>query len=720
MPTIADVAKLAGVSPGTVSRVMNGAMNVNPDTRTKVELAISKLGYQPNFQARSLRSKRTDTIALAIPELTNYFWTTVARGVQDAAQANGYHVIICNTYARSRQNLRYLESIYGRVDGMILSRRSEWMALAGDEHASRQSMDSREKPIVFVGQSQAARWYVDNVYSDSVSGAFALTQHLIELGHRKIAVVTGRQSSTSASDRVLGYCMALADACIPIDQQRICWGEYERDTAERLTHDLMERLPDTSAIVASNNEIAIGVINALEKQHIAVPERVAVVCFDDFYPDSRFASFMTVASQAPYDIGVNATQLLLKRLTSDDYSRPQTVVLPSRLIIRQSSGGVPNTVDVNSSFENVQGQLIAPLPREKIMALANDIGMVAQVTLPPGDGDMMQVHKAEVNLLKQVLRHETVDETHLPHFEYSIHNDALYRYVLEHEPHYEFVNRAPMVTPEDQIGFAQRSGIAAIACRFPHHVTIDSNQTGDSDTLPFDFPLLTDQIDFFDHYVRAARSTNVGIAADFRGIVADTLTLYEALHSTHAELQPSIVQKIANTLFDYQSKVMQLICDRFGTDLAFVILSDDLANEHGLRFPVDVFNSVFCKHIQQMVRIAHEHDLSTVLYSRGKIDALMNLISDLGFDGLYIAQPEANNLGAVKPAAVGRLGLLGGIPCSLLAHGEDEAIVKHVAAAVSFLASGGGYVGGVSAEITDNIPVKNFFSYLRALPNGKA
>src|SRR5215213_7671818 len=150
MPTIADVAKLAGVSTGTVSRVMNSAENVNPDTRLKVNQAISALGYEPNFQARSLRSKRTDTIALAIPELTNYFWTTIARGVQEASQANGFHVLICNTYARSRHNLRYLESIYNRVDGMILSRRSEWGVLAGEGHAARQSLDSREKPIVFV------------------------------------------------------------------------------------------------------------------------------------------------------------------------------------------------------------------------------------------------------------------------------------------------------------------------------------------------------------------------------------------------------------------------------------------------------------------------------------------------------------------------------------------------------------------------------------------
>src|SRR5262245_16957358 len=130
MPTIADVAKLAGVSTGTVSRVMNGAENVTPETRVKVDQAIAKLGYEPNFQARSLRNKRTDTIALALPELSNYYWTTVARGVQDASQAKGYHVLICNTTGRPSTYLRYLEQMTSRVDGMILSRRSERVVAA--------------------------------------------------------------------------------------------------------------------------------------------------------------------------------------------------------------------------------------------------------------------------------------------------------------------------------------------------------------------------------------------------------------------------------------------------------------------------------------------------------------------------------------------------------------------------------------------------------------
>src|SRR5579859_422319 len=235
MSTIADVAKLAGVSAGTVSRGLNGATNVNPDTRSRVEQAIATLSYQPNVQARSLRNKRTDMLALAIPELTNYFWTTLARGVQSAAQSSGYHVIICDTYAEHPDSLHYLESINNRVDGMILSRQSEWAALTGENvQPPALATKTDDKPIVVVGQSQASNWNVDNVYSDSISGAFALTEHLIQLGRQKIAIITGRQSSSSARDRVAGYCMALSNAQVLIDPDLICWGKYERQTAERL------------------------------------------------------------------------------------------------------------------------------------------------------------------------------------------------------------------------------------------------------------------------------------------------------------------------------------------------------------------------------------------------------------------------------------------------------------------------------------------------------
>ena len=709
MATIADVAKLAGVSTGTVSRVMNGAENVHPETRARVQQAIEQLEYEPNFQARSLRIKRTDTIGLAMPELANYFWTTVAQGVQDASQAKGYHVLICNTSGRPNNTLRYLDLMVSRVDGMILSRRSERMV-------GQNSSSSREKPIVFVGQSQAASWNVDNVYSDSISGAFALTQHLIQLGHEKIAIVTGRQSSASASDRVAGYAMALADAKIAIDPERICWGEYERKTAERLTDDLIERLPETTAIFAANNEIAIGVIRALEKRQITVPDSLAVVCFDDFYPDSRFATLMTVASQSAYDLGVNAAQLLLNRLNSDDYLRPQTVVLPPRLIVRQSSGGTPTLVESDSAIGTVQGQLISPLPRGKIVALAAEVSPFMQVTLPLSDVHLLQANKPQNTAIKRALRRKDPDAP-LAHFEYAVTSRTLYRYVLEHEPRYELIGQTSLIVPEDQIEFAQRTGITVIPCRYPYPPTLAVFESaGNYDNeLPFEFPSLTDQLDFFDRYVRTARNTNVGIAADFRSIFADTLRVLEVLNPANNE-QRGWMHRIAEDLLHYQRKIVQLIGDRFAADFAFVLFSDDLANEDGLRVPLPLFEDVFAPCIQRLTHPAREHNLPTVLYTPGNLDGLLPLIGQLGFDAVYVADAELNDLAALKHSANGSLSFMGGIPPTALANGTSAA---EMGALLARAATGGGYVAGVSGEIDDQVPLANFFTLLNALSVGR-
>lgn len=713
MVTIADVAKLAGFSTGTVSRVMNGSKNVSKEATLKVNHAIKTLGYKPNLQARSLRNKRTDTIALAIPELTNDFWTSIARGVQDVCQPNGYHVLICNTGAKYGNYRPYLELMVNRVDGMILSRSSERsVATPTGTDPAQQSKNSREKPVVFVGQSQAASWNVDSVYSNSIAGAFALTKHLIDLGHQKIAIITGRQTSTSASNRVAGYCMALAEAKIPIDSQMICWGEYSRKTSERLTEELIKQLPQTTAIVAANNEIAIGVINALEKLGLSVPQPIAVVCFDDFYPDSRFASLMTVASQSPYDIGLNAAQLLVNRLNGNDYLRAQTIMLPPRLIIRRSCGGDPSPIIEQDTFDNVQGQLILPLPRHKLLALATEINSVIQSTTSISDEPQRHANK-------QMLRHKTFDFSSVSHFEYAITSRVIYQYILERQPNYEMIGQSQHITIEDQIEFAQRSNITTIPCRFPYQPApsqSDSTWTKDSGLPLFDVPFLSDQLDLFDRYVRAARSTNVGIVGDFRGIFADTLRTYKILNSLDQDIENKLFQEVADELLAYQTKVVQLVCDRFATDLAFVIFSDHLADGEGLRIPIDDFESVFSERIQRLIHPAKEHGLLTVLHTGGKVETTIPLIQQLGFDAVYIAQPELCDLVALKEMANGKLSFMGGIPISTLINGTSPDYIRTLN---SLFASNGGYVAGVSDEITDDVPIENYLSFLDAISDGK-
>ena len=205
----------------------------------------------------------------------------------------------------------------------------------------------------------------------------------------------------------------------------------------------MEQLPDTTGIVAANNEIAIGVIQALERRRLPVPEAIAVVCFDDFYPDSRFATLMTVASQSPYDLGLNAAQLLLNRLNSHEHLRPQTIVLPLRLIVRQSSGSEPSLVDAETAYDNVQGQLIPSLPRAKIMRAGrgdefDHSGRAAACQRRTPDSDQ----QTQIASVQRALRRDAGTSTAIPHFEYAITGRALYRYVLERDPETEFFGQS--------------------------------------------------------------------------------------------------------------------------------------------------------------------------------------------------------------------------------------------------------------------------------------
>jgi LacI family transcriptional regulator len=331
LPTISDVAKQAGVSPATVSRVIQGAKPVKPATREKVERAIEELGYVPSAVARSLRSKRTRAVALVVPDITNAFWTTVARGVEDIAQRQDYSVLLCNTDENPAKQLRYLDVVASqRVDGVII-------APYDSDARNLAKLRDRNIPTVIIDR-RIEGWDVDSVYGDSISGARAVVKHLIGLGHRWIAMISGPMNTSTAEDRVTGYCMALAEAGIPIDPRLIRRGEFRAASGEKLAHQVLDEGLKPTAIFAANNAIAMGVIEAVEMQGLRIPQDIALVCFDDFPYVSCLFPFLTVVVQPAYDMGANAAQLLLSRLDSEVSLQPRHVVLPTRLIIRHSCG----------------------------------------------------------------------------------------------------------------------------------------------------------------------------------------------------------------------------------------------------------------------------------------------------------------------------------------------------------------------------------------------
>lgn len=331
MTTIADVARLAGVSEVTVSRVINGAGNVHPTTRERVESAINELHYLPSVAARSLRSKRTHALALIVPDITNPFWTTIARGVEDAAQSQSYSVLLCNTDENPDKQSRYIDVVIGqRVDGVIIAPYSS-------EAAQLKRLRDRSIPTVAIDR-RIDGWEVDSVTGDSFSGAYALVRHLIDLGHQRIAVISGPQTASSAEDRVGGYTFALEQAGIQVDPRLILRGEYRSANGEMLASRLLDQGLQFTAIFACNNAIAVGVLAALEKRSLHIPRDISLVSFDDIPYLSDVLPFLTVAIQPAYEMGLRSASLLLGRLTGTDGESPCRVVFPTTLVIRYSCG----------------------------------------------------------------------------------------------------------------------------------------------------------------------------------------------------------------------------------------------------------------------------------------------------------------------------------------------------------------------------------------------
>src|SRR5512135_31962 len=206
MPNIRDVAKLAGVAPITVSRVINNSGYVTEETRQRVQEAIDKLGYVPNSLARSLRSRKTRMLALLLTDITNPFWTTVARGVEDAASDAGFTVILCNTDESETEQDRYLRIILEKqVDGVLL-------VPVRDPVEPVRTIRAQQVPMVVLDRRVPESLDTDVVRSDSEGGAYRLVNLLISLGHRRIAILTGPHDVSTAEDRVSGYRRALKDA----------------------------------------------------------------------------------------------------------------------------------------------------------------------------------------------------------------------------------------------------------------------------------------------------------------------------------------------------------------------------------------------------------------------------------------------------------------------------------------------------------------------------
>lgn len=325
-----DVARIAGVSASTVSHVLNGTRKVDSGTRMRVEAAIEETGYRRNVVARSLAAGRTNTIGLSIAALTNPYFGSLVHAVERALSDAGYVLIVGDSHDHVTSEKRVTDSLLDRqVDGMIVA------PAAGSEGVALPDIIRTGTPLVLI--DRGVDLDCDQVGPENVSSARSLTEHLLDLGHRRIAVVRGLAGISSTTERFEGYTTALADRGIAVDPGLVLEGDSNTDVAEREVHALMSTSDRPTALVSLNNAMTIGALKALRALGLSIPADVAFVCYDDFEWSDLFEPKLTAAAQDVETIGATAVDLLLRRIRGHE-AEPQRISVPTTFHHRNSCG----------------------------------------------------------------------------------------------------------------------------------------------------------------------------------------------------------------------------------------------------------------------------------------------------------------------------------------------------------------------------------------------
>ena len=335
MATIYDVAKLAGVSTATVSRAINDSGYVSEETKRGVLQAMEELGYVPSGGSRHTGLQTNLLIALIIPDITNPFFPAVVRGVDDFIGNKGYQLVLCNTGGGVDKELAILQVlIEKRVDGLICAPTHDGkttIALAR-KHSIPMVMLDR------VGENLP----VDCIATDHQIGAYKAVQHLLNLGHRRIAHVAGPREIPSAGERRRGYIAALEDYGVPLDLELIVQGDYTQHTGRWALERLMEMGEPPTAVLTSNDLNAVGLMEKAAERGVHIPNDLSVCGFDDIEYATIVSPKLTTVSQDKYELGKLAAEYLLRRI-QNPATVPRYIQLEPDLVVRASTTVPPSS-----------------------------------------------------------------------------------------------------------------------------------------------------------------------------------------------------------------------------------------------------------------------------------------------------------------------------------------------------------------------------------------
>ena len=328
--TIRDVARKARVSVATVSRVLTGKQPVREPTRKRIETAIDRLGYAPHGAARSLITRRTNTVGVLLPDIYGEFFSELIRGIDATMRRHGYHVLVSGSHGDRGETGAMLRAMRGRVDGLIvLSPES------GSHILPRHFGESL--PVVLLNSAVDGRAF-DLINIENYDGAFAMVRHLSDQGHRRIAFIKGPDANRDASERLRGYRDAIAAISAERSPELVQSGDFREETGYRAGQRLLALSRRPTAIFASNDAMAVGCLCALQEAGVRVPADIALAGFDDI-PIARFtAPPLTSVRVSIAELGRAAAERVLHAVKSHNRQKPMHMTLPTELVIRDSTG----------------------------------------------------------------------------------------------------------------------------------------------------------------------------------------------------------------------------------------------------------------------------------------------------------------------------------------------------------------------------------------------
>lgn len=331
MATIKEIAEAAGVSIGTVSNVLNHLPTVREAARKRVLDAIDELGYQPSLLGRALRKDKTSMIVMIVPDITNPFFPGLVRGAEDMAFENGFRLVLCNSDNDVAKEATYIREMHAyRPSGLIIAP-ADLSKGAEDTKAYLKAGAG----VVYVDRIPA-KWKGDSVTSDHEHGAYVATKHLIELGHQRIATVTGPLSAPSARSRLEGFRRAMLGERLKVPAQYIEEAEFNKSAGHEKAAKLLRLHQRPTAIFAANDLIAFGVLTALREAGLRCPEDVSLVGFDNLDDSDVTVPTLSTVDQFAYQLGARALETVVARARGED-GPSRRILLPPELRIKDST-----------------------------------------------------------------------------------------------------------------------------------------------------------------------------------------------------------------------------------------------------------------------------------------------------------------------------------------------------------------------------------------------